>query len=256
MRRNQRLGLLLGLVLLLAGCQFSWPWEKKSDLLRATPEGLYQQGVAYYQDGNYKRAIEAFQRLKEEYPLSPNALSAELGIADSFFSGKEYPEAVLAYQEFVNLHPTNENLPYAMYQVGMAYFNQITTIDRDQSEGFKALKAFERLVARFPDSRFAVQGERMIKESKKILGEQEFYVGEFYFTRGQYQAALRRFEKIVREYANVGLDFKVNHYIAETKRRLAEEQAKPEAKRRLAEEEARAEAKRRLAEEAAKPRKK
>ena len=51
-------------------------------------------------------------------------------------------EAVLAYTEFINLHPTNENLPYVMYQIGMCYYNQITTIDRDQSEGFQGLKAF------------------------------------------------------------------------------------------------------------------
>jgi outer membrane protein assembly factor BamD len=66
----------------------------------------------------------------------------------------------------------------------------------------------------------------MIRECKKILGEQEFYVGEFYFNIKQYQAALRRFEKILREYANVGLDYKVSYYLIESKRRLAEEEAK------------------------------
>ena len=57
----------------------------------------------------------------------------------------------------------------------------------------------------------------MIRECKKILGEQEFYVGEFYFNMKKYRAALRRFEKIVRDYANVGLDYKVSYYIIETK---------------------------------------
>ena len=114
-------------------------------MTRATPDGLYQQGVEYYQDGSYKKAVDLFQRLKEEYPLSKYSIMAEMGIADSYFSGKEYVEAELAYSEFLNLHPTNENLPYVLYQIGMCHFNQITTIDRDQSEAFKALKEFERL---------------------------------------------------------------------------------------------------------------
>ena len=101
-----------------------------------------------------------------------------------------------------------------------------TTIDRDQSETFKALKEFERLTARFPNSKFSFLAEKMIRECKRILGEQEFYVGEFYFNIKQYRAALRRFEKIAREYANVGLDYKVSYYIIETKRRLAEEEVK------------------------------
>jgi len=217
---------ILAFVLFLSGCQFNWPWVKKTEVIRSTPEGLYQQGVAYYQDGSYKNAVDVFLRLKEENPLSELALLAELGIADAYFSAGDYHEAVLFYQEFINLHPTNENLPYAMYQLGMSYFKQITTVDRDQTEGFKALRAFEQLVARFPESHFSVQGERMIRESKKALGEKEFYVGEFYFTRGNYHAALRRFDRIARDYANVGLDYKVCHYIEETKRRIAAEEAK------------------------------
>ncbi len=207
--------------MILSGCTFTWPWAKKINLTHATPDRLYQQGVAYYQDGSYKKSLDVFQRLKEEYPLSKFAIMAELGIADSSFSAKDYPEAELAYNEFLNLHPTNENLPYVMYQLGLCHFNQILTIDRDQAETFKALVAFERLTARFPDSRFTFLAERMIRECKKTLGEYEFYVGEFYFNIKQYRAALHRFEKIVREYANVGLDYKVSYYLIETKRRLA-----------------------------------
>ena len=113
-----------------------------------------------------------------------------------------------------------------MYQIGMCHFNQIEAIDRDQSETFKALKEFERLTARFPSSKFSFLAEKMIRECKRILGEQEFYVGEFYFNTKKYRAALGRFEKIVRDYANVGLDYKVSYYIIESKRRLAEEEAK------------------------------
>jgi outer membrane protein assembly factor BamD len=225
--RSKRIPLILiVLVMMISGCTFTlWPWTKKIDLTRATPDGLYQQGVAYYQDGSYKKSLEVFQRLKEEYPLSKFAIMAELGIADSSFSAKDYPEAELAYSEFLNLHPTNENLPYVMYQLGLCHFNQISTIDRDQSEAFQSLSAFERLTARFPNSKFAFLAEKMIRECKKTLGEQEFYVGEFYFKIKQYRAALRRFEKVARDYANVGLDYKVSYYLIETKKRLAEAEA-------------------------------
>jgi outer membrane protein assembly factor BamD len=224
-RSKRILPVLLVLVLMISGCQISWPWTKKIDLTRATPDGLYQQGVAYYQDGSYKKSVEVFQRLKEEYPLSKFAIMAEMGIADSHFSNKEYPEAELAYTEFINLHPTNENLPYVLYQLGLCHFNPITTIDRDQSETLKALRDFERLTQRFPNSKFAFLAEKMIRECKKILGEQEFYVGEFYFNIKQYRAALWRFEKVARVYPNVGLDYKVSYFLIETKRRLAEEEA-------------------------------
>ncbi len=227
MARNKRILLvLLALVFLLGGCKMWLPWGKNTDMARSTPEGLYQQGLEEYKDGSYKKSVELFQRVKEEYPLSPLAIMAEIGIADSFFSGKEYPEAGLAYREFLNLHPTNENLPYVMYQIGMSYYSQMTTIDRDQSEAFKALKEFERLIARFPDSKFAVMAAKTVKDCKKSMGEKEFYVGEFYFKIKEYRAALKRFEKIEREYANVGLDDRVSRFIGETKKRIAMKEAK------------------------------
>jgi outer membrane protein assembly factor BamD len=221
---------LLAAVLLISGCKIWLPWAKQTDMARSSPEGLYQQALQEYRDGDYKRAIELFQRVKEEYPLSQLAIMAEMGIADSFYSGKQYIEAELAYAEFLNLHPTNENLPYVMYQIGMCHFNEINAIDRDQTDASRALKEFERLIARFPGSKFAFMAEKMVRECKRTLGEQEFYVGEFYFNVKQYRAALRRFEKIVREYPNVGLDYKASTYIAETKRRmaLAEEKKPPE----------------------------
>jgi outer membrane protein assembly factor BamD len=223
--KKRILAVLLVLVVTLSGCTFTWPWTKSSPLTRSTPEGLYQQAVEYYQDGSYKKSVEIFQRVKEEYPLSQLAILAEMGIADSYFSGKDYFEAELAYGEFLNLHPTNENLPYVMYQIGMCHFQQMDTLDRDQSETLKALKEFERLTARFPNSKFSFLAEKMIRECKRILGEKEFYVGEFYFNIKQYRAALRRFEKIARDYANVGLDYKVSYYIVESKRRLGDPEA-------------------------------
>jgi outer membrane protein assembly factor BamD len=100
------------------------------------------------------------------------------------------------------------------------------SVDRDQTETIRARKEFEKLIARFPSSKFSFMAEKMLRECKKNLGEHEFYVGHFYFKKKEYKAAMKRFETITRDYANLGLDYKVNYFIDETKRRLAEEEAK------------------------------
>lgn len=214
----------------LSGCAWWNSLLGKHDERRSTPEGLYQRGTEAYENGSYKKAIEAFQKIRDEYPLSNLAILAELGIADSHYSDESYGEAEAAYNDFVNLHPTNENLPYAMYQLGMCHFKQMFTIDRDQTEANKARKEFERLMARFPGSKFSMMAEKALIECKKNLGEHEFYVGYFYFKSKRYKAALKRFEIIARDYANIGLDYKVNYFINETKNRLAREEAKKEVK--------------------------
>ena len=224
----KKISLILIFLLICSGCSFNTStitsFFKKSPPVRSTPEGLYSRGTTEYQNGSYKKAREFYTRLKEEYPLHELAILAELGIADSYYSGKDYNEAELAYQDFISLHPTNENVPYAFYQRGMCHFVQIGAIDRDQTETLKAKGQFERLVARFPQSKFSILAEKMIRECKLKLAEHEFYVGNLYYKWKKYAAALKRFEGITRDYAGVGLDLKVETYIAQTKTKLAEEE--------------------------------
>ena len=222
-----RILVLVSLVLLLcAGCSFSsfLFYFKKQPPVRSNPEALYAQGTENYQYGYYKKAREFYTRLKEEHPLHELAILAELGIADSHFSDKEYTEAENAYNDFITLFPTNENVPYAQYQIGMCHFLQIDAIDRDQTETIKARRAFEKLVTQNPQSKFSTLAEKMIRDCKLNLAEHEFYVGNFYFKQKKYVAALNRFEGIKLNYAGVGLDLKVEAYIRESKARLAEEE--------------------------------
>jgi len=208
-------------LLLMSGCAYF----QKSDMTRGTPEGLYRKGYNDYQNGRYKKAIQSFERLRDEYPMSDLAILAKLGIGDAYYSDKSYAEAEAAYGDFVYLHPTNENLPYVMYQMGMCHYEQMLSIDRDQAETRKAAKEFEKLLVRFPNSKFTLMAEKMLRECRSRIAEHEFYVGEFYFKQKKYQAAMQRFETIAREYPNLGLDYKTSVYIQETKKELAQEEA-------------------------------
>ena len=225
-RRSCIITFLLVFVMTMSGCGW-WKdlWSRKQ-MSKGTPEALYQSGVAAYQDGRYKKAVEYFVRVKEENPLHPLALQAELGIGDAHFSNEEYAEAELAYTDFVSLHPTNENVPYAMYQLGMCHYKQMGSIDRDQLETVKAAREFERLMARYPSSKFAFLAEQKLRECRKNMAEQEFYVGEFYFKQGKFQSALKRFQTIAKNYPNLGLDYKVKAYIDETQKRMLKEKEK------------------------------
>jgi len=236
MRKRQAvLLILIVLIFMMTGCGWVKGLFTKRDMSRSTPDAIYARGYEDYQEGRYEKAVESFQRLKEVYPLSPLAILAEMGIADAHFSNKSYAEAEVAYADFYNLHPTNENIPYVLYQIGMCHFNQMPTIDRDQSEALRARKDFERLIARFPNSKFAFQAEKRLREVKQHLAEHEFYVGQFYYRTKKYKAALRRFEGIAKEYPGLGLDYKLNWYLAETKKLAAvqemEEQKEKEKKR-------------------------
>jgi len=215
--------LALLLPLIFSGCSYINIFSK-SEKPKASPELLYEQASAEFKDGRYKKAQEIFLKLKEEYPLHELAILAELGIANSLYSDQEYAEAENAYGDFVSLHPTNENVPYALYRMGMCHYNDIGDIDRDQTETIKAIKEWEKLVTRYPESPYSAMAGKLIMECKQKLAEHEFYVGRFYLKQKKYKAALARFENMTRNYANIGIDYKIEYYINETKIKIAEEE--------------------------------
>ncbi len=208
---------LLVMIILTAGCATG----RRGEMVKASPEGLYQRASQDYQKGRYRQAIENFQRLADEYPLSELASMARIGIADAHYSSKEYPEAARVYREFVFLYPNSEHLPYAMYQLGQCHFNDLQAVDRDQTETLKAKIQFEALVARFPESGFSFMAQKHLKEANKRLAEREFYVAMFYYDRKNYRGAIGRLETIAREYPGIGLDYKVSYYLEQARKNLA-----------------------------------
>jgi outer membrane protein assembly factor BamD len=200
----------LVLLFFMAGCSWFQTKEEKP------AHELASDGMEAFKNGRYDKAIESFQKIKDWYPFSKYAILAELKIADAHFNLKEYEEAIVAYEEFENLHPRNEAIPYVIYQIGQCYFVQIDTVDRDQTPSQKALDTFNRLIKQFPEDPYAAKAGVHIKKCLQSLAGHEFHVGLFYFKNKHYKAALKRFEAVLNKYPDVGLHYKALQYLART----------------------------------------
>jgi len=128
----KRLLILIFVFFFVSGCSYFQSKEEKT-----APE-LASDGMDAFSSGNYKKSIELFDKLKSWYPFSKYAILAELKKADAHYELEEYEEAVFTYEEFEALHPQNEAVPYVIYQIGRCHFDQLETIDRDQTPAKKA----------------------------------------------------------------------------------------------------------------------
>ena len=183
---------------LLLGCAGK---GKDVKTISGDPEILYKQGLARFNKRDYPEAQKKFEELKSSFPDSPPyTLWAELKIGDCHFLKKEYVESIAAYEEFKKIHPTHEEIPYVQYQIGMAYFNQMLTLDRDQTSTKKALSNFEYLIANYPPSLFTQKAMEKTGVCKKRLADHEFYIGNFYYKKGKFQAAASRFEGLLEKF--------------------------------------------------------
>lgn len=195
---------------LFSGCAWFGNDPKEKPALE-----LIQDGIEAYDGGNYRDSIKNFEQLKDWYPFSKYAILAELKIADAHYQLAQYAEAIQGYEEFEQLHPRNEAIPYVIYQIGRSYYDQIDSIDRDQTPAQKALEVFRRLVRQYPNDPYAARSQTHISKCLQNLAGHEFYVGQFYYRGKHYPAALKRFMAVVSKYPDVGLHYRALKYIAQ-----------------------------------------
>ncbi len=172
----------------------------KGSTTAQTAEALALKGLDYYSRAKYEKAKRSFDNLLNHYPFSEYSLLAELKIADSNFYLENYEEALLQYKDFEERHPTNEAVPYVMFQMAMSYYNQIDNIDRDTSKATNSIYAFARLLRAFPNSPYKEEAETRIRAARNFLANHEYYVAVFYERRYAYEQSKARLEYLLRQY--------------------------------------------------------
>ena len=159
-----------------------------------------------YDRGNYRRAREILVQLKNRFPESKYMATTLMLIADSQFFEKNYTEALVQYEIFMKYYPADTNADYVTFQMGLCKKHDINGYDRDQEPTKLAIVTFQQVVNNFPDSPYAVKAKQNIEDLRTILAQHELYVGKFYLRTKTYQSAISRFEGMLRDYANLGLD--------------------------------------------------
>ena len=193
--------LLLMLLLPLPGCGildvfFLPPAED-------TVQELFEGANDAVREKDYVRAIDYYTRIKDNYPFSPYALQAELGLGDALYLDGRYADAVEAYKDFELLHPRHEAIPYVLYRIGMADLKAFISIDRPTTGVKEALEYFNRLRETYPDSEYAVAAEKEIRGARHILAEHELYQADVFWQMKKYGSAWKRYTFITEEYADV-----------------------------------------------------
>jgi outer membrane protein assembly factor BamD len=204
------IGVLL-VVQLLLGCASSNPTFE--DVPPA--DELYAQGLETLEGRrilflftyiDYDSAIESFQSIIDNYPYSEYELLAQLRIADAFFDDERYEEALAYYQDFADLHPVHERVPYTLLRAALCHYNQISSINRDQGQTRRATEALSVLMQEHPYAEETRRAEEMMVDLRTRLALNILEIADFYRERTHWQSAASRYRRVLDEYPGLGLD--------------------------------------------------
>ena len=186
--------LSLAIIGLVSGCA-SGPKQRKRVSYRTSAKENFIKGKKAFDDEDFLEAIEFFKFVKNKFPYSKYATEADLYLADCHFGRERYIEAADAYLNFVKLHPKNEKMPFALFQIGNCYFQRIPddwwftppAYEMDQAETLRAIREISRYLKRFPEHENSKEANELLRKCLKRMGDQTHYVMNFYYERGHYR---------------------------------------------------------------------
>ena len=179
-------------------------------------ENYYAQATKEYNSHFYQPAIADYQKLIDEYPFSPYAEEAELNIGLAYYKQHDYAEAVGALTDFQRMHPTSKHLDVASYYLAMAHYVQMGRPDQDQTHTELALKQFQSIEQRFPESDFAALAHEQIEICREMLARHEYLIGDFYYKRANYKASESRMAELMALYPDTPIAPEALYHLAQT----------------------------------------
>ena len=176
---------------------------------------LYNEAYKSLNDGDILFSAKKFNEAELIYPQSIWAAKSNLMAGYTYYMGNYYDDAKFELNNFIKKYPSNENISYAYFLLGMCYYEEIVDEKKDLEPLLKANEIFDKVIIEYPDTDFALDAKFKKALIQDILAAKEIYVGKLYQTKGKWIPAINRYKEVAEKY-------ETTIYIEEALHRLVE----------------------------------
>lgn len=160
--------------------------------------------------GRFDEALKYYDQIEARYPYSVFSRQALLDQAYGYFQQSEEDKAIATLERFLKLYPNHAGTDYALYLKGLIHFSGRRSIidflveasrsQRDLEASKNAYNAFNSLISRYPNSKYAEDAKAHIGLLFNQMGQYEVNLAKFYFERGAFVAAATRANLSLKNY--------------------------------------------------------
>ena len=160
----------------------------------------YQEGVEELERGDVLFAAKKFNEAEILFPQSEIAPRAALMAAYAYYSQNYHKDAIAELERFMKVYSNHKDIPYAMYLLGLCFYEQIVNEKKDLESIINSKEIFLRIINEYPNTDFAVDAQFKLDLINDILAAKEMYVGRYYVDRKKWIAAINRFKFVIDNY--------------------------------------------------------
>lgn len=212
-RHKYLLLLLLAFSLLaLNGCSTikSWLPGEIDETKNWSASKLYAEAKAKLNSGEYKSAIDLYEKLGARYPYGAYAQQAQLETAYAYYKFDEPESAIATLDRFIKQNPRHAHVDYAYYLRGVVNFPSNKSVfeyvfpqdesRRDPSSSLESFNNFSELTNKYPDSQYASDALIRMRYLRNKVAKHEIHVANYYMKRKAYIAAADRATYVIEHF--------------------------------------------------------
>ncbi len=201
----------LAAIMLITGC--SSIKSERDETAGWTAEQLYQDARAEIAAANWDQARKRLEAVEARYPFGAYAQQSLIDQAYVNWKNDEPEQALAAIDRFERQYPNHAGTDYMLYLKGLitftpasAAFSKFTRQDpseRDPKGLRESYDAFNELIKRYPDSRYANDARLRLTWLVDTIARNEVHVAQYYYERGAYVAAVNRAKTVITDFQGV-----------------------------------------------------
>jgi outer membrane protein assembly factor BamD len=196
-------------LLTLASC------AKKQTLAPLDAEDEFQRAQEYFETGEFKNAMQSFERILFYHPTSEFVDDAQYWLGRSYYEQKEYDQAIVEFDYLIKNFPTSKFIEEAYLFRTKAYLLKAPGYQKDATELENAINMFNNFLTRFPSSEHTEEIRAMILEARNTLAHKELENGRLYMRLSEPDAALVYFNYVIDSYPETQYSNEAKFYAAE-----------------------------------------
>ena len=185
---------LLLLIALFAGC------AKQARREIPGPEESFRKAMKLYNRERYYQAQELLKDIALNYSGSTIIDSTKLYLGLTYYHLHDYLTAADEFQRVRELYPTSTVAPTAQYYLAMSYLGLAPSYALDQKYTHKALTEFQRFLEDYGDHPWKQEAQEHLQECRDKLARKEYAAALLYYKMNEYASCVLYSDGVLADY--------------------------------------------------------
>ena len=210
---------IFSIIFILGSCSDYYKLTNKKS--EATPDQKKDAAFAYYEKGDYLKAITLFEDVMSYYTLTVEGERMYFTYCMANFKMEDFFLAGYYFKRFIRKYPTSKNTEEALYLSSICSVKNSPEFSLDQTETYNALDQLQIFVDQYPNSNRIDSCNIIMDDLRAKLELKQFKYAQLYYRTENYKSAVVALEETLEKYPESAYKEEVYYLLVMSNYKLA-----------------------------------